>query len=286
MKKILLGILLIGSLFAATSTQSLSFQGKLLDNSGVAVNGVRSMTFTLYPQSAGGASVPNAMWSQSVNVQNGIYAVELDASAVDLTMVSEAWMEVTVAGETLTPRIHLTSSAFAQKAATANYALRAGEVVGLTLNALLPAQTGNAGKVLKTDGTNASWTAQSTTVGSASGLMGAGWRRIAYIENTGYGCSGMFSISGTRGNVVYSHNISWSAGHPGRANATLLSAGKYAGFILRILVDNAGNSYLEVYLSSTESTSVFYRVEMYTGAGLTMAPFNEGNVPGSAAGFI
>jgi hypothetical protein len=182
MKKILFGILLIGTLFSATSTQSLSFQGKLLDNSGVAVNGVRSMTFTLYPQATGGTSVPNAMWSQSVNVQNGIYAVELDASAVDLTIVSEAWMEVTVAGETLSPRIHLTSSTFAQRASTANYAVAAGTVSpnGFFMGTAPIIESGSVG--------NDSWIkyADGTMVCAGTGVSGT----LSEIANAAIGTYG------------------------------------------------------------------------------------------------
>ena len=130
MKRWLLCVLLVGTLFAATSTQTLSFQGKLLDNTGAAVTATKAMTFTLYPQATGGTAVPNAIWSQSVAVQNGIYSVELDASAVDLTGVNDAWIEVAVAGETLSPRLHMSSSAFAKRAAQADLAITANSVVG------------------------------------------------------------------------------------------------------------------------------------------------------------
>jgi hypothetical protein len=131
-RTILIFILLIFQFcFSAVSSQTLSFQGKLLDNNGATVTATKVMTFTLYPQSTGGTAVPNATWTQPVVVQNGIYAVELDVSAVDLSIVSEAWMEVTVAGETLTPRIHLTSSAFARRAAQADTAKTLQGVVNI-----------------------------------------------------------------------------------------------------------------------------------------------------------
>ena len=139
MKKVLISVVLFFCiLYAATSTQTLSFQGKLLDNTGAAVTATKAMTFTLYPQATGGTAVPNATWSQSVAVQNGIYSVELDASAVSLSSINDAWMEVTVAGETLSPRIHLTSSMFSQKAVTANYSNNAGLLNGKTENTIVP----------------------------------------------------------------------------------------------------------------------------------------------------
>ena len=134
MKRLWLCVLLVSTLFAATSTQTLSFQGKLLDNTGAAVTATKAMTFTLYPQATSGTAVTNALWSQSVVVQNGIYSAELDASTVDLSNVSDSWMEVVVEGQTLSPRIHLTSSAFARHAVladtamTVNYAVTANNL--------------------------------------------------------------------------------------------------------------------------------------------------------------
>ena len=134
MKKLLLMVLLAGYLSATVSTQTLSFQGKLLDNTGAVVTATKVMTFTLYPQATGGTAVTNALWSQAVVVQNGIYSAELDVSTVDLSNVSDSWMEVAVEGQTLSPRIHLTSSAFARRAVladtamTGNYAVTANNL--------------------------------------------------------------------------------------------------------------------------------------------------------------
>jgi hypothetical protein len=87
------------------------------------------MTYTLYPVSSGGTAITNATWTlNNVSVQNGIYVVELDVTNVNLSAVNDVWVEVIVAGETLTPRIHLTSSSFAQIAATANCAATANNV--------------------------------------------------------------------------------------------------------------------------------------------------------------
>jgi hypothetical protein len=129
MKKLFLIILLIGMLFAATSTQTVSFQGKLLDTTGAAITGPTAMTYTLYPVSSGGTAITNATWTiNNVSVQNGLYVVELDVANVNLSAVNDVWVEVAVAGETLTPRIHLTSSSFAQRAATANCAVTANQL--------------------------------------------------------------------------------------------------------------------------------------------------------------
>jgi hypothetical protein len=117
MKKLLVGLLLIGTLFAA-SNNMISFQGKLLDNAGAAVNTPTNMTYTLYTASTGGSVVGSAISKTNVSVTNGIYSVELDVTGVSVP--DDVWVQVNVAGQDLSPRIHLTSSAFALKAVTAN----------------------------------------------------------------------------------------------------------------------------------------------------------------------
>lgn len=130
MKKIVLLALLCASLFA-TSSQTISFQGKLLDNNGVAVTGTKSIAYELYPASSGGSTLKT--WSaQPTVVQNGVYSSELDVSDINLATASNLYLAVIIEGQPLTPRIHLTSSAFAQVATTANYAATAGTVKGTT----------------------------------------------------------------------------------------------------------------------------------------------------------
>ena len=129
MKNFWAGIILVGVLFAASSTQTLSFQGKLLDNAGIAVTGTKTMTYTWYTAQTGGSIIPNATWTiNNVAVQNGVYSVEFDATNVSLSNNNDIWVEVTIGGETLSPRIHLTANSFAQQAVTANFAATANQL--------------------------------------------------------------------------------------------------------------------------------------------------------------
>ena len=125
MRKLVIIILLLSAVFAASNT-TISFQGKLLDNTGAAITATKAMTYTLYTASTGGSTIGSAISLPSVIVNNGVYSVELDVSSV--TLPDDVWVAVSVGGETLSPRIHLTSSAFAQKSATANFAVTANQL--------------------------------------------------------------------------------------------------------------------------------------------------------------
>jgi hypothetical protein len=108
-------LLIISFALAVNSSQTITFQGKLLDNNGAAVNGSRTMTFALYSVDSGGSAIKT--WSSlPVTVTNGLYSQELDMGTEDLTGKDNLYIEVQIGGETLSPRIHITSQYFALKA--------------------------------------------------------------------------------------------------------------------------------------------------------------------------
>jgi hypothetical protein len=102
----------------------ISYQGKLTDTSGTALNGAYSMRFIIYDSING----DDPLWSedQSVQVTDGIYDVQLGAftflGANHLTD-DHNYLEVRIDNgsnwEVLSPRQRLTSTAFAFKAADA-----------------------------------------------------------------------------------------------------------------------------------------------------------------------
>jgi hypothetical protein len=99
----------------------LSFQGKLTDSVGDALNGTFSMTFRLFNVESDGSSIWDE--TQTVDVRDGIYSVQLGT----LNPLNESYfgsaslyLEVVVEGETLSPRQLLTSAAFAMKSGDAD----------------------------------------------------------------------------------------------------------------------------------------------------------------------
>lgn len=98
----------------ARPTGSLSYQGRLL-RAGSPYNGTLSMDFKLYSVDTGGS--PWWQETQSVSVSDGVFNVMLGAvqplnrSAVQFQI--QQWLEVVVAGTTLSPRQPLSTVAYA-----------------------------------------------------------------------------------------------------------------------------------------------------------------------------
>lgn len=99
----------------------INFQGRLSQSDGTPVSGLLTMTFELYEQ----ATSVTPVWSeiQDVACSEGLFSVELGASTPIGPSVVEStsalWLEVSVGGESLLPRYHIASAAFALLAETA-----------------------------------------------------------------------------------------------------------------------------------------------------------------------
>jgi len=116
---LLLVVFSMGCVFAAVP-DSMNFQGKLTDLSGVAIEGSYSVTFSIYNVPSGGSS----LWSEthgSVIIDHGLFDVILGSvTSLTLDFSVPYWVEISVAGETLTPRLPLTSSPYSFRAAIAD----------------------------------------------------------------------------------------------------------------------------------------------------------------------
>lgn len=104
----------------------MSFQGYLTNTDGNPVpDNDYSMTFYLFDADTGGSQLwnPDAGETQVVTVTDGIYNVQLgtvqplDSSVFDGGV---AWLEIVIAGETLSPRQPITATAYALKAGDAD----------------------------------------------------------------------------------------------------------------------------------------------------------------------
>src|SRR5262245_46430508 len=112
----------------------INFQGRLLDSSKLPRNGTFSMTFRVCDSAASDCSNGSGgqLWTetQNVSVANGVFAVQLGA---DTSLTSSAfgtstrYLEIIVAGETLTPR---------ERLVTGPYSFRSAITDGLADNAL------------------------------------------------------------------------------------------------------------------------------------------------------
>jgi hypothetical protein len=120
---------------------TLSYQGVLADANGVYINGERDIIFKVYTSSTGGDLLATDVHNGAY-IANGLFNVELNFGSLDFS--KELWLEMTVGGTTLNPRVKFNAS---------GYAL-AGQASSLKI-----AQGAGAGKVLTSDANGAaSWT--------------------------------------------------------------------------------------------------------------------------------
>jgi len=94
--------------------QPFTYQGFLKQN-GQPVNGTTSLTFRLYDAPTGGTQIGSAI-TQTVNVQNGLFTVELNFGTV--WTGGNRYLEIQVGSTTLSPRVKITPApyaAFAQR---------------------------------------------------------------------------------------------------------------------------------------------------------------------------
>lgn len=122
-----LGVLaFLAPVVSADVPEMMQFQGLLLDSGGQPVNGPTDFVFTLYAQE----NALSPFWSEThsnVDVIDGVYSVELgETTPIAASALSGgAWIQITVEGETLTPRKQFLSVSYAMHAKTAESALSA-----------------------------------------------------------------------------------------------------------------------------------------------------------------
>ncbi len=190
---ILLGIALVlgvaGVAVAQDSTpQLIKLQGFLSDSSGgssVPANGTFTMTFDLYDADLGGLLIAS-VGPIPVDVTDGLYSVELPLVSSDFDG-TERYIEITVNGEVLSPRVRMLSAPFAYKAET----LDGAEASDLEESAEISA--GDAALQAQIDGLAATG---GNTLDEAYDESGAGAGRLINADD------GPVEISGSDGLVV------------------------------------------------------------------------------------
>jgi hypothetical protein len=148
----------------------ISFQGRLTDAGGNALNGNYGMDFTLYDSA--GSSVWNEI--QMVAVDDGIYNVKLGAVTplnAGLFSTDELYLGIIIDGEIMSPRQRITSVAFAMRADDAEHATSA-------TNANYADSAGTA-----TSATNAEFATSAGTANTANSATNAGYATSAGDAN-------------------------------------------------------------------------------------------------------
>jgi hypothetical protein len=116
-----LGLVVLGltSPGAAETPEQLTHQGRLLDDSGQPITTDTQVTFTLYDSETGGAVI----WETAQMVEpndKGFYTVRLgnEQTPIDARTLEsgDVWLQVTVEGNTLEPRLQLRATPYAIRA--------------------------------------------------------------------------------------------------------------------------------------------------------------------------
>ena len=118
----LVAIVILANTACASMPQLISIQGRLTDAAGVPLTGSNNLTFLIYNAYSGGS----ALWTEyhndtnNLTVTNGVFNVLLGSiTALNLPFNESYWLEVIVNGETQSPRINFTASAYAFRAKVA-----------------------------------------------------------------------------------------------------------------------------------------------------------------------
>ena len=117
-------VLLVSLSVLADVPDEITYQGRLLYN-GSPVTSATNIVFRLYQTSGGGSAVWTETHSSVTPDSNGMYTVILGSTVAIPDDYDALWIELEVAGSTLTPRKKLTSSPFV---------LRAGELQDLYIS--------------------------------------------------------------------------------------------------------------------------------------------------------
>ncbi len=113
-------ILCFMSVSFATIPKTFNYQGKLVDGFGVAINGEHDVMFEIFAAASGGT----ALWTEThedVMLEHGLFAVILGSiTPLTVDFSSGAYVQITVDGATLVPRMALSSVPMAMRAAIAD----------------------------------------------------------------------------------------------------------------------------------------------------------------------
>ncbi|MCO5251900.1 MAG: hypothetical protein M9949_10845 [Candidatus Kapabacteria bacterium] len=216
-------LFLLCNSFAFSQPTTITYQGKLLDNSDKPVNeSAVAFTFAIYDAETGGNKIwppSNAAATKSIDIVNGLYSVILGTASGNDEVIEPSifngitpYLEVGVKSTTL-PRTSITSVPFsilsnnltasawatpmAIGSATPNSGAFTALTVGTTNTYAFPSEDGTDGQVLVTDGTgDLSWE-------TPSGITGSGTTNYMTKWTTGGSVIGnsLFQDNGTSASI-------------------------------------------------------------------------------------
>lgn len=206
---------------AQTVPGSISFNARLTDTGGAPITGSRSLGFGLYDAASGGA----ALWTENISgasfSTDGLTFVELGAST-PLTPAAldgrKLYLEVSVDGTTMTPRLAIVAVPYAIRASVAASALTVGS---LNENAIQRRVTGtcNAGQAVRSIDASGGVQCENLSTGGGGDITSV--TTAAGSGLTGGATSGDIALSLStcaNGEVLKSNGTGWACGGFGVAS--------------------------------------------------------------------
>ena len=272
----LLLVLILGGLLSvrpavAQQTTAFTYQGQLRDG-GTNANGAYAMTFKLFDAVSNGIQIGGTLAS-SPSLANGLFTVNLDFGGGAFNGTAR-WLEINVAGDTLTPRVQVLPTP---------YALYAGVAGTVTNGAIMNAQLAASAIATMNIQNNAVTTAQ-----LAAGAVTTAQIADGSVTNRNLAANAVNATNIASGQVVKSLN--------GLGDVLTLEAGANVSIFTNgnALQMSAAVPNIQVFLSSgtfvvpTNVTRI--RVEMWGGGGGggSFGPETIGNItfysPGGGGG--
>ena len=107
---LLAALFVVGSACCQSVPDSITYQGELTDLLGQPLSSPQDLTFKLYEAASGGGA---AFWTESINavqLDGGIFTVQLGPLTVTDLSKPQVWMEVTVGTNQPLPRTRIVSA--------------------------------------------------------------------------------------------------------------------------------------------------------------------------------
>lgn len=247
---------------------SITFNARLTDTGGAPVTGSHALAFSLYDTGSGGA----VLWNESVSGASfsteGVAFVELGAiTALNPTVLNgrKLYLEVSVDGTVMSPRLPIVSVPYAIRATLAATALKVGS---LTESAIQRRVTGtcNAGQAVRS--IDAAGGVQCENVSAGGGGDITGVTTAAGSGLTGGAATGdvpLSLITCTAGEVLKHNGTAWACAADATGSTMAGPGLTLAGSTLSINFGTSGSA-------TTVARSDHKHGAMYTRWGLSTCP--------------
>ena len=229
---------------AAADINSVSYIGELRDSSGAPISGNATITVEVFDAATGGTSLQSQTFGD-VAVNNGVFSVVLQQEA--FLGQQAPFLEFTVDGETLAPRLEVFAQPFASRSKVADLAQAVVSVAGFESQDLVDLVVGNEGKINTNISFNtfqqgliqANEDATSTNTGAIATNTGAiDTNTGAIATNTGAIATNTGAIAAVDAKATNNHNdIDTNTGAIATNTGTIATNAATANVLTTLIVD-------------------------------------------------